>query len=223
MIQSKGWDWKDVNGDFKKYWLTPSVESFYLLHRWKDNGYTSFLDLGCGLGRHSVLFSKNGFHVHAFDISEDAISRTQIWAKSENLDVDCKIGDMLNLPYSNNQFDCIFCKNVISHTDTAGVKKGIKEMYRVLKKEGECYLTLSSKDTSDYKQTDWPMVDENTLLKMEEGPEFKVPHFYADHNLISSLFSDFRIETIYQVIEYYEKDEKVFNSFHYHILAKKPL
>lgn len=126
MIKSKGWEWQLVEGDSVQYWKTPSIESYYLLSRWRDSGFTEFLDLGCGLGRHSVLFGKNGFHVHAFDISEDAVRRTRVWAESENLGLDYQIGDMLNLSYSDNQFDCIYCRNVISHTDTEGVKKDNK-------------------------------------------------------------------------------------------------
>ena len=45
-------------------------------------------------------------------------------------------------------------------------------------------MTLGSKSTWGFKQTSWPFVDENTKLRMEEGPEYKVPHFYADYDLI---------------------------------------
>ena len=221
MVKSKSWKWDNVEEASAYYWKTPSVESYYLISRWQDAGFAEFLDLGCGLGRHSILFGKNGFHVHAFDMSEDAVRKTREWAETEKLNMDYKNGDMLNLPYSDNRFDCIYCKNVVSHTDTEGVKKTINEIYRVLKKGGECYLTLCSKEARDFKQTDWPMVDENTRLKMEEGPEYKVPHFYADYSLIRKLFSDYTIETVYQLVEYYQKDKKDFSSFHYHILVKK--
>ena len=93
-----------------------------------------FLDLGCGLGRHSVLFAKNGFNVSCFDISEEAINRTKQWCEEENLKCNYKVGDMLLLPYKDNSFDCILCRNVISHTDTEGIKKIIKELKRVLKR-----------------------------------------------------------------------------------------
>ena len=90
---------------------------------------------------------------------------------------------MLELPYDDNSMDSILCRNVISHTDTEGIKKVVSELKRVLRMNGECYLTLASKSTWGYKQ-DWPMVDENTKLCMREGPEYKVPHFYADYDLI---------------------------------------
>ncbi len=221
MIKSKGWDWTIVKDDAENVWKNPSIESFYLLNRWMSQEKKDFLDLGCGIGRHAILFAKNKFNVYCFDISEDAISKTKAWAESENLTLDYQVGDMLNLPYEDNSFDCILCRNVISHTDTEGMKVVIKEIYRTLKKDGECYLTLGSKDTWGFKQEDWPLVDPNTRLRMEEGPEYKVPHFYADYNLIYELFKDFDIINVYQVIDYFKKEDRVNDSYHYHILIKK--
>ena len=65
----------------------------------------------------------------------------------EKLELNYDIGDMLNLPYRDESMEAILCKNVISHTDTEGMKKIIKEIKRVLKRNGECYLTLGSKST----------------------------------------------------------------------------
>lgn len=221
MIKSKGWNWKIVKNEVEEYWKSPSIESYYLLNRWKSQEKDKFLDLGCGLGRHSILFGLNDFNVSCFDISEEAIKRTKEWALEENLEFDYKIGDMLELPYDDSSFDCILCRNVISHTDTEGMKKIIKELDRVLKINGECYITLGSKDTWGFKQEDWPLVDPNTRLRMEEGPEYKTPHFYADYDLIKDLFCKFDIVNIRQEVEYNENNGKVYDSYHYHILIKK--
>ena len=75
MIESKGWNWNLVKEDKKCIWKNPSIESYYLLNRWKSQEKTEFLDLGCGLGRHSILFAKNDFNVYCFDISKEAIER----------------------------------------------------------------------------------------------------------------------------------------------------
>ena len=118
MIKSKGWDWKIVKDDIDCIWKNPCNESFYLLNRWQNDNKKTFLDLGCGLGRHSILFGKNGFDVSCFDISEEAINKTKKWAEEENLTFNYQVGDMLNLPYKDDSFDSILCMNVISHTDT---------------------------------------------------------------------------------------------------------
>ncbi len=221
MIKSKGWNWNIVVGEHEDYWKNPSIESYYLLNRWLSQNKKEFLDLGCGLGRHSILFGKNGFNVHCMDISQDAVDKTRAWAETEKMTFDYAVSDMLNLPYEDNSMDCILCRNVISHTDTEGMKKVINELYRVLKNGGECYLTLGSKDTWGFKQEDWPLIDANTKLRMEEGPEYKTPHFYVNYEDAKNLFSDFNIITIYQVVDYFEKEDKVYDSYHYHLLIKK--
>ncbi len=68
MIKSKGWNWKIVKEDEEEYWKNPSMESYYLVNRWKSLDKNDFLDLGCGIGRHSILFGKNDFNVSCFDI-----------------------------------------------------------------------------------------------------------------------------------------------------------
>jgi 2-polyprenyl-3-methyl-5-hydroxy-6-metoxy-1,4-benzoquinol methylase len=66
VTETKAWDWTAAK---EKVWLEPSEESYYLVNRWKTQGRKSILDLGCGLGRHSILFAKNGFDVSAMDLS----------------------------------------------------------------------------------------------------------------------------------------------------------
>lgn len=221
MIESKGWNWKIVKNEKEKIWKEPSIESYYLVNTWKTQDKKYFLDLGCGLGRHSILFGKNEFNVSCFDISREAINRTKEWAEKENLKFDYKVGDMIKMPYTNEQFDCIFCRNVISHTDTEGMKQIIKELYRIMKNNGECYLTLGSKDSWGFKQSNWPFIDENTKMRMEEGPEYKVPHFFADYNLVKELFNKFKIINIYQEVNYHEKQNCTTESYHYHVLVQK--
>ena len=58
MVESKGWNWNIVKEDFEEVWKNPSIESFYLVNRWKSQDKKDFLDLGCGLGRHSILLEK---------------------------------------------------------------------------------------------------------------------------------------------------------------------
>ena len=192
MIDSKAWNWNMIKGDHEKYWQEQAMESYYLINRWLSQNKSDFLDLGCGLGRHTIQFAKAGFNTSGFDLSETSIERTEEYAEQAGVKVDLRVGDMLNLPYGDDSFDCIYCRNVISHTDTAGMRKIVSELKRVLRKGGECYLTLGSKQTWGFQQ-DWPVVDENTKIRVEDGPENGIPHFYADYDLIIDLFRDFEI------------------------------
>lgn len=215
MIESKGWNWDMEFEGKESVWKNPSLESYGLMNRWGVQGKKKFLDLGCGLGRHAMLFGKNGFSVSCFDISQEALDCTKSWAESENLTFDYQCGEMRSLPYNENSFDCILGWNVINHTDTEGVKAVISEIKRVLKFNGECYLTFGSKSAWGWQQA-WPMVDDNTKLRMEEGPEYKVPHFYADKELLLELFSDFEIIGLTHVEDWGNNNRGV----HYHVLVR---
>ncbi len=205
----------------REQWRNPSIESYYLCNRWKSQRKRVFLDLGCGLGRHSILFGKNGFDVKCFDISPEAVESTKKWAADERLSFEFAVGDMLSLPFADNSIDCIICNNVISHSDTKGVIKTIAEIKRVLCPGGECFLTLASKETWSFKETDWPLLDENTKIRMDDGPEKGVPHFYADYEQAKSLFSDFTTISIRHVEDYYFHDGMGYSSCHFHLIISK--
>jgi len=206
MVQSKGWDWENVSETYRATHLKPTEDCQHCAEKWKDAGYEAVLDLGAGLGRHSICFAKNGLNVSAIDISEYGIKHLQAWAATENVSIETKVGDMLSLPYADNSFDCIFAYHVISHSDSIGIRKIIKEIERVLKPKGAVYLSFSSKGTDDFIETVRPKVDDNTMY-WEGGADIDgSPIFYASILDITELLSNFTINKIFQR-EMYNKDE----------------
>ena len=214
MAQSKAWDWGKVTNP---YWLMPSEESYYLAARWKEKGYRTILDLGCGLGRHTVYFGKQGFSVSAMDLSPEGVDHTRTWAEKEGLCIDIRQGDMQTLPYEDGAFDCLFAYHVISHTDTPGARNIISQIRRVIRPGGEIYITLCSKETLSFQEAKYPRIDENTVLKTE-GAEVEVPHFYADLDQVLNLLDGFEIQGIRHVDECWFDGEK-HTSKHYFVLA----
>jgi len=198
-VKSKSWDWDIVKPE--DGWKIPARETYWLIDRWRSQGKKTFLDLGVGLGRHAIQFAKAGFLTTGFDLSETAVHKTQTWADEEGLKIDLRVGDMLNLPFEDGSFDAILAYHVISHTDTEGMRKIAAEMHRVLSDGGEFFVSLGSKRTWGWQQ-DWPKVDENTKRRMEEGPEYGVPHFYADVELVHDIFKDFEVILIEEMQDY---------------------
>ncbi len=192
MVQSKGWDWENAN---QAPWLKPTEDSYYLAIKWKEKGYVHLLDLGSGLGRHAIHFAKQGFQVNAIDISAYGIEHLKSWAAGENLTVGTTTGDILELCYPDGSFDCVFAYHVISHSDTTGIRKIISEIKRVMKPEGEAFLSFCSKNDTRYLDPDAKRADENTIISTTE-PEVGVPHFFADLNDIIGLLKDFNIEKV---------------------------
>jgi len=219
MITSKAWDWNKAKNE--AWWFIPCEESYYLLNRWKDNGYKSILDFGCGMGRHSIFFAKNNFNVFAFDLSQEGTEHLKEWAKREKLDIDIKVADMIKLPYADNMFDCLFAMHVMYHTDTSGMMKIINEIKRVVKSGGEIFVTLGSKNSNSFKHK-YPKIDDNTIIKIDDGPEKNIPHFYLDLDDIITLFenNDFELITVRHIDDCYHNNIQM-SSWHYFVLAKK--
>ena len=214
---TKAWDW-DKNKD--EIWFTPSEASYFLLNRWKEKGYNRLLDLGCGRGRHSIQFAKSGFNVSSIDLSDVAVNGLNKWAGKEKLSISAALGDMVNLPFADNTFDCLLAYHVISHTDGKGIVRVISEIKRVLKAGGEFYITFCSKNAWSFRDSGYPKLDENTVIKMEDGAEYKVPHFFVDNEDIKGLLKEFRLITVRQVQDLV-LDGHDYDSWHYFVLGEK--
>ena len=215
----KAWDWSK-NTDQK--WLVPCPDSAYLAERWLSRNFRNILDLGCGLGRHSIYMARHLFDVTAVDLSEHAVDHVRTWAEKEHLSVRASVCDMMELPFESESFDCIIAYNVIYHTDRAGFLHALSEIRRVLYPGGELYLTLISKNTYSYQHAEqYPQIDENTLLRTEHGTEENVPHFYIGPGDMNDLFEGW----IYELapVEHWEYnfDHPEFYSVHWSMLLRK--
>lgn len=216
MSVSKAWDW---NKESCPIWLQPSEEVYYVAQQWKDKNIKTVLDFGCGLGRHAIYFSKQGFSVSAFDLSKEGTEHLREWAEKEHLAISITNADMIKLPYADNSFDALFAYHVISHTDSIGILKIIREISRVLNVGGEIFLTLCSKETWSFRDAGYPKLDENTVVKTDDGPEKGIPHFYVTFDDITNLLADYDIERIRHTDDCYFSGRKQ-NSKHYFISAK---
>lgn len=209
----KAWDWKKINNN---YWNEPSDEIFYYLYKWKRKSSRKILDLGCGKGRHSIIFAENNFDVTAFDLSKDGLNLLEKRAQDLNLPISTVEGNMNRLPFSSQYFDFVLAYNTIYHTDYEGLIRTIYEMKRVLKNGGEAYVTMLSKNDSSYKNNLNNLISENTLVKKEEDGSF-LPHFFVNYEKICTLFKCFKIISVKQIEEFH--DGRSF--FHYNIHLKK--
>lgn len=63
MIQSKAWEWEIVDGNDTKYWKTPSIESYYLINRWKRQSKSIFWIWAAALADIVFCLQKRLYHV----------------------------------------------------------------------------------------------------------------------------------------------------------------
>ncbi len=95
------------------------------------------LMLGCGTAEESELLSiYNPKNITGIDISEKSIAV----AKESYPNCDFYVGDMLKLPFKDNDFDFIFSSLAISHVEDKD--KAFKELYRVLDNGGQLLFSV---------------------------------------------------------------------------------
>jgi SAM-dependent methyltransferase len=214
-VKSKGWDWSKVTED---YWSKVSDEFLPVALRWKGLGKKTALDIGCGRGRHSLFLAELGLDVTATDISSGGIELLQKEARKRKLDgkIRTVVGDMLELPFIADSFDCVLGFHSIFHTDYTGLKKVVSKIKGMLKKTGRLYITLNSKSNPSFQDPSNVQVDDYTIVRTY-GIEQGIPHTFLDHDDVVNLLADFKILKLQQIQNYYEK----FISTHFYVEAEK--
>lgn len=96
----------------------------------------SILEVGCGTGRTACLLAKKGFRVTAIDIHPTMIEKARRRSEAEQLDINFEVGDVVSLPYHDNQFDVVLAESV---TNFVQAELALAEYYRVLKPGGSYY------------------------------------------------------------------------------------
>ena len=86
------------------YWgQRPSAACYDVLRLLPPDQPLKLLDIGCGEGRNSIFFARNGYDVTAFDLSEVGVDKAKTWAAHLNLSVDAFTADLtsfrLETPY----------------------------------------------------------------------------------------------------------------------------
>lgn len=117
------------------------VKRMRKMTRLKDGG--KILEIGCGQGEGTKLIKKHfkPTQIHAIDLDEKMIKR----AKKRVIDAQFEIGDASKLRFKDKSFDAIVDFGIIHHIPNW--EDCLKELYRVLKPEGEVILEDLSMET----------------------------------------------------------------------------
>ena len=104
----------------------------------------NILDLGCGTGRN---FIKNG-KWYGVDFSENMLE----FAGKKEIAIELKKSNLWDIPYEDEFFDKVICIAALHCVEFARNRnKTIKEIYRVLKKNGRVIITVWNKDSKRWK------------------------------------------------------------------------
>ncbi len=216
-MKAKTWDqlWNDE--ETKLVWSEPDKKVEEFLPQLQDEKVDRVLDLGCGLGRHTILLAKSGFSTYAMDVSEQGLEHCRTRLKTEGIQASLHHGKMDSLPFSNGFFDFILSWNVVYHSTREGVTKTLREVFRVLRTGGVFYLTLNSTRNEWFgKGTE---IEANVFVNPAKGDGQHL-HYFSDKDIVHELLSGWHIEAM-------KEEEQTFagkcypDSWHWTIQARK--
>lgn len=143
-------------GDFEKIGVEffNYLQKYTLLH---PNAHV--LEVGCGMGRMAVPFLDffNNGSYNGFDIVEEGILWCTKKIAPQHPRFHFQVADIYNklyrpngrfkateykFPYQNEQFDLVFLTSVFTHMPANEVEHYLAEIHRILKKDGQAFLTL---------------------------------------------------------------------------------
>lgn len=109
----------------------------WILDSQKGKGKLNILDLGCGPGLYSEIFSKKGHNVTGVDISKNSINYAKKSAHDKELDIEYINSSYLDINLESSKYDLV----LLIYTDLGVLMPKDREsllrtVYRVLKKGG---------------------------------------------------------------------------------------
>jgi tellurite methyltransferase len=188
----KGWDeiWKTEQG--RARWIEPESFVIRLLPTFKGEGLEKVLDLGFGLGRHSILLAKEGFEVYGIDSSPAGLQFARQWAEREGVALGLALADISQLPYASDSFDLILAWNVIYHGTVEYIQSTVADMERCLRPGGYLLCSLISTRHDRYGLG---QEIENRTYVLREHEEKGLPHHYFDRAEAETLLGGFTLLT----------------------------
>ena len=213
----QAWDqlWRSKEG--QALWPEPNPFVVSLLQEFKKDGKDKVLDIGFGMGRHAILFAKEGFDVYGIDTSPTALEQTVERSQKEKVAPKLRIGEMSDLPFDGSFFDLILAWNVMYHGTVDYIRKAVSEIERCLKPSGYLLCTLIS--TRHKKYGLGGEIERNTFVIAEDREKCDA-HHYFDLEEINRYFESFVLLQCEDIEQLDLAENLRPGSFHWHILAK---
>src|SRR5438105_3453176 len=128
---------------WEKVYRVPRCEQFYeQVFEWlaghsgvRPGG--AVLDVGCGMGAHSVRLARHGFQVVAADFSPDRVAAATSYVRAREMEKKIQVkeeGLESGLSFAAESFDGVLCWGVLMHIHEN--EKAMKELIRVTRKNG---------------------------------------------------------------------------------------
>ena len=178
------------------------------------------LDLGSGTGKNSLFLAERGSIVVGMELSKTALGLAQQRAHERQLDAEFILGDIgQKFPLENNSVDLII--DVVSSNSLNAKERAtyIKEVKRVLKREGYMFVKALCKDgdkNAEYLLKNFPGKEKDTYVMPGTGI---IERVFSKTGL-ESVYSDFQILKLERKHSYTIIDGKPFKRQFWNLYLK---
>lgn len=166
------------------------------------------LDLGCGSGRN---FEQVKVKIVGIDFSKKMLGFAKQCKKERNIDAELVCGNLTNLPFEDETFDVCICISTLQCIEgKENRKKALKELHRVMKKNGEILISCWNRNQPRFKGKKEDFIPWNF-----EGKKLMRYYYLFDQKELQKL-----LESVgFEVLELHGSEAKAFNLFSKNIIA----
>jgi len=129
-------------------WATPLYE--FLRQCNASSLGKEVLDCGAG-GDHPPLslFHQYGYRTYGIEIAEEALAKARRFCRENEVQLSIFRGDMRRIPFASESFSVVYSYNAIFFMTKPDIAISVREIERVLKPGGLCYVNFMSVDDPD--------------------------------------------------------------------------
>jgi ubiquinone/menaquinone biosynthesis C-methylase UbiE len=132
----------------KVIWATP----LYKFLRECNSSPLKKTVLDCGAGGDDPplqLFYDYGYETHGIEVAETPLKQAENFCRENKAELNILKGDMRQIPFKNESFSFAYSYNAIFFMIKKDIAAAMKEIERVLKPEGLCYVNFMSVDNRE--------------------------------------------------------------------------
>ncbi|MFX1283914.1 MAG: class I SAM-dependent methyltransferase [Promethearchaeota archaeon] len=182
-------------------WATP----LYLFLKYCNESSLDKVILDCGAGGESpplALFYQYDYETNGIDISDKALEESHLFCKENNINLNITKGDMRKIPFEDESMSFVYSLDSIIFLSKDDTQIAIKEIERVLRTDGLCFINFKSIDDEDYNKGE-PMGNN----------EFKLDNEWTEGEMVCSFYEDNEPDAYFGNFEILRKEKRIVDCF----------
>ncbi len=186
--------WEEAFKDKQEMWgLEPANAAVKTAEIFNKKGLKNIFIPGIGYGRNAQIFMDNEMEISGVEISNTAIKLAK---KHYGKSIKIHHGSVTNMPFDDELYDGIFCHALIHLLDENERNKLIAGCYNQLKKDGEMFFSVITKEAQTFGQ--------GNLISKDRYEQFGgVKIFFYDKTSIQKEFAAFGLYQIDEIADNY--------------------